>query len=82
MNSPASSYGVSNPLRCHSGLDPESRRRPNKSREPFYPWTPAFAGVTVFAASCGELTLKEIKKTHSAFPDQGRIRMHSVVNNG
>jgi len=61
MNYPAASYGVSSAsLRCHSGLDPESRRRPDESREPFFPWTPAFAGVTVDAVSWGKLTLKEI----------------------
>jgi hypothetical protein len=47
---------------CHSGLvkrDPESRRRPGESREPFYalghgfhrePWIPASAGMTTTRA--------------------------------
>ena len=51
MNYPAASSGVSTAsLRCHSGLDPESIA---------LFWTPAFAGVTIDAASRGELTRRD-----------------------
>ena len=42
--------GINGLFRCHSGLDPESS---------VLFWTPAFAGVTIGAASRGELTRRD-----------------------
>jgi hypothetical protein len=56
---------------CHSGLDPESRRRPRESGNLWNHWIPAFAGMTHWLSSCLRGIPTRGMKVYKVYEDGG-----------